>query len=477
MSFLLALTVFAIGVAGLFYLDRDKSLRTSTALWLPVIWLWIIGSRPVSLWLGVNAATSESASQAMEGSPVDASVFAGLLGIGIIALIGCKSRTRACLKASWPVLIYFAYCFLSILWSPYPDIALKRWTKDAGDLTMALIVATEAEPRAALRRLFSRVGFILLPASVLLIRYSDLGRGYDPDGNVMVTGVTTNKNTLGLITFVVSLGTLWSIRALLRAKKQPNRRRHLLAQGTLLVFGLVVLMMANSATSTACFGLGAMLILATGLPSIGRHPSRVHILVITIMLLGALTMLLGVGGSVVHALGRKTDLTGRTDIWKAVIPLCPNPLIGAGFESFWIGPAVAKLWRSLSGWFGVQGLNTPHNGYIEVYLNLGWLGLGLLAMIFINGYRSACAAFRFDPEIASLSLGFLATAAIYSITEAGFRMLTPTWIALLLAVVVANRVASAARNKVPRALDASAKTISKLRGQDVIALHPFMEKN
>ena len=50
----LAFLICSIGVAGLFYLDRDKSVRNSKALWLPVIWLWIAGSRPVSAWLGIG---------------------------------------------------------------------------------------------------------------------------------------------------------------------------------------------------------------------------------------------------------------------------------------------------------------------------------------------------------------------------------------------------------------------------------------
>ena len=62
----------------------------------------------------------------------------------------------------------------------------------------------------------SRVGFLLLPASVLFIKYyGDLGRAYNPDGEQTNTGVTTNKNTLGLIVFLVSLGALWNVRALL----------------------------------------------------------------------------------------------------------------------------------------------------------------------------------------------------------------------------------------------------------------------
>ena len=51
MIFWLAFLICSTGIAGLFFLDRDKSVRTSKALWLPVIWLWIAASRPVSLWL------------------------------------------------------------------------------------------------------------------------------------------------------------------------------------------------------------------------------------------------------------------------------------------------------------------------------------------------------------------------------------------------------------------------------------------
>jgi exopolysaccharide production protein ExoQ len=440
MSFSLASIVCSIGIAGLFFLNRDRSIRTSKALWLPVIWLWIVGSRPVSFWMGVSQ--DQGLNQQLDGSPIDAFVFMILMALAIVVLIKRKNQTVSFLKVSLPVVVYFAYCLLSVLWSPYLSVAFKRWTKDVGDLVMVLIVVTEADPIAALRRLFSRVGFILLPASVLFIRYSDMGRGFDPDGNAMNTGVTPNKNTLGLVTFVLALGALWSFRMLFSAKSAPHRSRRLLAQGILLLFGISLLAMAQSATSIACFTLGALLIIATGFPLIRRRPIAVHALVFTILLVGGLTMLFGGEGSIVHAMGRNTNLTGRTDIWKAVIPLVPNPIIGAGFESFWIGPNLAKLWRTLSNWRDIQGLNTAHNGYIEVYLNLGWIGICLMAWIIIGGYRRAVAAFRRDPAIGSLMLAYVATATIYSVTEAGFRMLTPTWISLLLAVVAAGGTAA-----------------------------------
>jgi len=357
---LTATAVYALGILALFWLDRDRNVRTSMASWLPVIWICITGSRNVSAWLGI--APPDSVNQLLEGSPFDAFIFAVLIAAGSIFLIRRSRRTRALLETNWIILLYFSFCLLSVIWSDFPGVAFKRWTKAIGDLVMVLIVATDPKPAAALKCLLSRTGFILLPASVLLIKYfNDLGRGYDPwTGEQISKGVADNKNMLGVITFVLSLGAVWRILMLLRVRGQPNRARHLLAQGALLAFGMVLLVMAASATSDACFALGAGLMVATSLPFFGRRPGAVHALVLMIVLAGGLTMLLGGDAGVVHAMGRGTDFTGRTAIWKTVIPMAPNPIFGAGFESFWLGPRLDRLWSA----FPAFHPNEAHNGYI-----------------------------------------------------------------------------------------------------------------
>ena len=188
--------------------------------------------------------SASSVDQQLNGSPIDAFVYMLLTIAAAIVVLRRWARTSATIKASLPLIIFFAYCLLSVLWSPVPDVAFKRWTKYVGDLLMVLVVVTDAAPTAALRRLFYRLGFVLLPASVLLIRYSPIGRGYDPTGNAMNTGVTTNKNTLGLITFVLSLGALSSVVELLSAKGERNRGRRLLAEATPL---------SRSASSSWCW--------------------------------------------------------------------------------------------------------------------------------------------------------------------------------------------------------------------------------
>jgi O-antigen ligase len=437
----LALLICSIGVAGLFLLDRDNSVRNSKALWLPVIWLWIAGSRPVSVWLGTAGRDSGALASTLDGSPMDAAIFEALIAAGIIVLFQRRNRTIALLKASGPVLIYFLYCMISTAWSPIHGPAFKRWIKDVGDLVMVLLLVTDAQPIAALRRLYSRVGFILLPFSIVVTRYTDLGRGYDPDGNPMNTGVTTNKNSLGLIVFLVSLGALWHVRSLLLDKEAPNRARRLVAQGTLLTFGIVLLQMAHCATAIACFVLGGGLMLATSLRAIRHRPGRVHALCLAIVLVGGLALLFGGESIVTSALGRNSDLTGRTDIWKASIAAADNLVFGTGFESFW-NVNVEKVAHGLPGYWEIHNLVSAHNGYIEVYLDLGWVGVCLIALILITGYRRAGKAFQRDPQFGSLILAYIATGAFYSITEVGFRVLTPSWIFLLLAVVSASGVAA-----------------------------------
>lgn len=435
----LATLVYACGIAGLFYFDRDKSIRTSKALWLAVVYLWIIGSRPVSFWLGVTPPSGVNAQ--LEGSPVDAAFFQILLIAAICVLVHRGSRTLLFLRANLPIIVFFLFCLFSITWSDFPEAALKKWIKAIGDLAMILIVLTDKQPVAALRRLFSRVGFLLIPMSMLFYKYYPyLGHSYDSwTGAQSTNGVSSDKNMLGVITFVILLGMVWCVLSLLWPDEiLPHRRRHLLAQGTLLVLGVLVLIASDSVTSLVCFVMGTGLMLTTRLRFIRRKPAAVHVLVLTLAVGTSLVMLLGGGASATKVLGRKPTLTGRTDIWAAVIPMVPNPVVGAGFESFWLSPHVnERLWQLFPG----NPLNEAHNGYIEVYLNLGWVGLGLIGIVLIDGYRRSVKAFRREPVLGSLCLAFILTEIVYNITEAGFRMLDPIWIVFLLAVMEASSVA------------------------------------
>jgi exopolysaccharide production protein ExoQ len=464
-----ATILFAIGIAGLFWLDRDGSVRTSKGIWLPVIWLWIGNSRSVSVWLGVDLPT-QVPGQLPASSQLDQLVAFALMLFGVIVLIRRRRRVTGVLKTSWPIVLYFSYALVSLVFSDFPGWGFKRWVRALGDVTMVLIVVTDPQPTAALRRLFSCVGFVLLPVSVLLIKYyPELGRGFSEWGGdeIVNVGVTLNKNSLGALVFLITLGTLWQVLSLLRDRELPNRvrRRRMLAQCTLLAFGIDLLFAAHSATSAASFTLGAGLMLVIKLPFFVRRPGAVHGLVLTVLMVGGITVLLGGKDDAVKAMGRNPDLTGRTEIWKTVIPMVPNSIVGAGFETFWLGPRVEAFHDTYGG---ISRTSEAHNGYIEAYLNLGVIGVGLIALILGQGYRRSVSAFRRDSAIGALLVPYIVTAAFYSIGEAGFRILCLPWFFLLLSVITADRVSCSAKPRRGRAENAP---LVPLGNSDVLNLN------
>ncbi|HXY51055.1 MAG TPA: O-antigen ligase family protein [Terriglobales bacterium] len=449
----LATVVYVIGIAGLFVLDRDPRARTSRALWIPVFWLLINGSRPVSLWFhtGPLVVTSD---QYLEGSPLDAAVYGILLVAGLAVLASRSNRVAVLLRTNLPILLFLSYCAISVFWSNYPFVAFKRWNKAVGDFVMVLIVVTDRDPLSAMKRLFTRVAFVLVPFSVLLIKYyPDLGRSYTPwTWQPMYSGVTTFKNLLGMTCLVCGLGSLWCFLTAYREPKTPQRRGHLIAHGALLVMVLWLFWITNSKTSSTCFLMATGVMILLSERWFRRRPVLVHGIVATLVGLSLCALFLDSAGFLVHSLGRDSTLTGRTEIWKAVLSVAQNPLLGSGFESFWLGKRLQAVEQ-----LTLQNLQEAHNGYLEVYLNLGWMGVGLLALLIVTGYRSVLAVLRRDQQMGMIRMAFVVVGLTYSLTEAGFRMMCLVWIAFLLAIVEVprSRPRKKATEPLPRSTEVS----------------------
>jgi exopolysaccharide production protein ExoQ len=436
----IATVAYILLIAGLFWLDRERKVRTSWALWIPALWLLINGSRPVSSWFETGRTI---AVQNLEGSPLDAAVFGALLLGALGVLVWRRRRVGRFLRANAPILLFFTYCAASILWADYPFVAFKRWIKAVGDVAMVLVVLTDLNPTAAIQRVLSRMGFILLPLSVLFIKYyPDIGRGYNPwTWLPSYGGVTVFKNLLGMTCLIAGLGSVWSFMTAYRTRKNAdgsknkNRMRHLAAHGIVIGMAIYLFLIADSMTSFSCFLLGGFLIVIASGTRLGRKPAVIHTLVAVMVGLSLSVLFLPESG-LVQSLGRDPTLTGRTAIWTAVISLVRHPLLGAGFESFWTGDRLTRVWLLIKE----PGIQEAHNGYLEVYLNLGWIGVSLLALVIVAGYRDIIAMFHRDRDAGTIRLAFFVVGLIYSCTEAGFRMMSVVWIAFLLAATAAPQM-------------------------------------
>ena len=267
-------------IGALYWLDRDPSARTSKALWIPTIWFLLAGSRSVTQWLGISPIVT-SLDQVHEGSPIDRMVFTGLIAAGLLVVVTRWREVATILRANRPIVVFLAYCAVSLLWSDFQEVGFKRWTKAVGDFAMVLIVLSDPDPIAAVKRLLARASFLLIPLSVLIIKYyPDFGKGYGRwDGVAFFTGVTTNKNTLGVICLLLGLAALWRILAARGEREHPRRGQWLIAHGTILLMVLWLFWKANSMTSLSCFLVGIVLLFVTRGGEEARRPALVHVLV------------------------------------------------------------------------------------------------------------------------------------------------------------------------------------------------------
>jgi exopolysaccharide production protein ExoQ len=430
--------------------DRDRKVRTSNALWIPVVWMLVAVS--ASKWL---QGAPRSAIDQLEGNPLQRNIFTGLLAIGIIVLVGRGRKVFTLLRMNGPILMFFSYSALSTLWSDYPDVAFKRWIKALGDLVMVMIILTDPERSSAVKRFLARTGFILVPVSVLLIKYyPDLGIAYrTTDGSRAFVGIASDKNMLGMICLIFGLCAAWGVLHALRDRQHSLSNRPLIAHGVILAMVLWLFWKANSMTSLVCFVLASGLIVATSFSALARKRAVVHLLVATVVLAVAfLALFPNVGAGLVETIGRDPTLTGRTELWNEIVGMNGNPLFGTGFESFWMGSRLEKIW-SIHWWHP----NEAHNGYLEVFLNLGWTGVALLAVVIVTGYRNALGTLRRDPEAGRFMLAYFLVGLIYSFTEAGFRPLSPLWISFVLAAMA---VPKSPVPKASGARDSSAEAVT-----------------
>ncbi len=436
----LATFIFASGILGLFVLDRDPHVQTSKALWLPVLWLSLGASRMaiLSVTFGVNIKEASSAQEMLEGSPFERFVLSSLVAITVIVLVGRPREVGRLLLANGPVVLFFLYCGVSMLWADYPDVAFKRWIKALGDLAMVLIVLTDEDPSAALKKLLAWVGFVLIPGSILLAKYYPaLGLGWGEWGGdiAYVRGVATSKNELGGVCLLFGLGSMWRFCQALRDREKTHGLRILTAHATLLAMVGWLFWKAHTATALSCFVMASSLIVATNLRVFERRPRVLHVMVAAMISVSYAALFLDVGSYLVEMMGRDPTLTGRIELWRRVLAMTPNAFFGAGFESFWLPPRLNYLWN-IYWWHP----NEAHNGYIEVYINLGWIGLVLLALVLLTGYRKVVGAVRRNPEEGGLCLGYFFVGLVYNFTESAVRIMHPVWIFFLLATIAASTV-------------------------------------
>jgi len=422
----LALSLWFLLLVALLYFDPAKERGTSLALWLPSIWMFILGSRLPSQWLG-GISTSPPPELIQEGNPLDRNIGIVLILLAIAVLAFRSFPWGSLFARNLALAGLLAYALLSVVWSDFPFVAFKRWFRDLGSYLMMLIVLSDARPFEAVRTLFRRVCYLLIPLSIVFIKYfPDIGKSWDIwTGIAEYSGVATSKNMLGVVCVISGLFFFWDTAERWHSRKEQRTRRIIMVNIAFLAMTLHLLSLANSATSRICLAMGWLVIVAARSKAFKRHPDFLKIAIPAIFVLYlVLAFGFNFNARMASAFGRNPTLTDRTMIWSILLSMHTDPLFGTGYESFWLGHRLMTI-RELYG-----GINEAHDGYLSIYLNLGLVGLSLLVVFLIASYR---VIWRRQGPFSSLSSFTLAVWTIllfYNVTESAFGG-GLLWLALL----------------------------------------------
>ena len=165
----LALCLWFILLVALLRFDPAKDSKISLALWVPVIWMFIVGSRLPSQWLGVQ--TGQAAQALEEGNPVDRTISSVLILLAIGILMSRSFEWGSFFSRNFALMAFLSFALLSVCWSDFPFIAFKRWFRDLGNYLVILVALSDPRPLEAVRTVLRRLCYLLIPLSILLIKY------------------------------------------------------------------------------------------------------------------------------------------------------------------------------------------------------------------------------------------------------------------------------------------------------------------
>jgi len=433
-------TIFCIFViVYLFWTDRKNVDGVSGAIWLPFLYMVFAGSREISFWtnywLGIGAYHGVTE----EGNPYERIYHSVMIVGAFIVLRKRKLNWRELFTQNIWVCAYFLFAALSFWWSDYPFVSFKRWIKALGAVSMVLIISTEVRPYQALGVILRRMAFVLLPLSVLFIRYyTDIGRTFHHyTGAAMWTGATGHKNSLGALCLMTGMYFSWNI--LLRRRQEIEGEKEDTEDEERLHFSIYVIIipmiawllyMANSATSLACLVVALCLFLVARQRVMIENPRGFLFFGIScIVILGAMNLTFDVEEAVIAMLGRRSDLTTRIPMWNTLLTMVRNPIIGYGYDSFWLGERQLFMIRE----WGMD--RQAHNGYLDMYLNSGVVGLSLVFAWMLAGLRKVYDYFIIDYANAILRLCFIVIFALYNWTETSFYGSAPLFLLFLFATI------------------------------------------
>jgi len=383
------------------------------------------------------------------GSPLDAFLTNGFtvkeddrtlfrLFFTIIYIVSLALLTLRWKKATYVltrdnyIWLLIGVCALSSFWSLDSDTTIRRVVGLLGTTIFGVYLASRYTLKEQLKLCLLVLGISAVMCFIFALVLPQYGIGSAGDPTAW-KGIYPTKNVLGKRFFLSG-----AICLFLAITTRENRWVSWLGYIT----SIVLILLSKSTTSllnliiitAACFTYYQVL----------RLKYKIMIPVLTFIATISVAFyvwFINEADTLLGAVGKDATLTGRTELWPAVVEMIEKkPWLGYGYGAFWL-----KDNSESSTIIQTVQWNAPnaHNGFLDLWLGLGLLGLLVFLIGFVVNLLRAIYLIRLDETYVNMWLLIYITFIIFSnLTETTLlEQNSLEWI-LYVAVVFSSKIST-----------------------------------
>jgi exopolysaccharide production protein ExoQ len=317
--------------------------------------------------------------------------YFSVYGITVLLLSLRWRKTLQTLRQDYWIFLLVLVTALSYLWSFEKSNTLKDIFTITGSSLFGLYFASRYTLKQQLELMSWTYGIVIVLSFIFVIAMPKLGiMGAAHQGKWR--GVFSHKNGLGQ-------AMVYSFLTFMFLTYQSKKYKFRMWIG----MGLSVVLLLLSASTSSMFNLFILVVVFFVLYVV-RLPYLLMIPVIALIVtLGETFYLWSINNSsaIFNSVGKDATLTGRTDLWQLTTDMIwKQPWLGYGFGGFWQGLNGAESGYILRAVTWTP--SHPHNGYLQLLLDLGILGMSIFVIGFIRTMIRALNLIRATTAVAAL---------------------------------------------------------------------------
>jgi O-antigen ligase len=395
----------------------------------------------------IGSTTSDDALS--DSNPASLLSALAVYAVAFVILARRPGQALDTIKSNPLLVAVFALPVLSIAWSVDPGTTFRRAAALVMTGVFCIYIAQRLSPEEFLRRLL----LALFVGGALSILYTIA----DPQQAIEHSMINTGS-WKGVYGHKAILGRIAAIAVTVSVYVRPRYRWEWpIRWATIAIFLFLSIESQSRASWLMMMGGFAFMFLIAILRN-KRLSSGIKLTIVITLGLSVLAAVVLLFNFILTELGRDDTFSGRTTLWTGAIAVAKasHPILGAGYRAFWTDAGAGGVREYVLDWARLPAHG--HNGYLDVWLDLGVPGVLLFAVfVFVTITRLASRVLREpgEPAWAAFSIFFFVFLLNnFSVTVA-FKHTDIAWIFAVLACLythgcVSARLPIATRLRIPQ---------------------------